>query len=311
MTPPSKHASWEAYWGPRQEAFVGEGVETHPRLDAFWRAALDETRPGAHVLDVACGGGSISKRADPNRVHLFGLDVARSALAEWRKACQGQAVSASASAMPFRDAAFDFVGSQFGGEYAGLKKAVEEGARVLAPGGRLLWLVHCAGGALEIEVTARLNRIDDLALDRRFIPAARSGFQALWDYESGRRSERSATADLQAFKSAVGRLEAAMAREQGDGLTQHLYQGVRQLFERRENYAPEDIASWLDGMESEIRAYRARMAAMREAAADTDAIGEAFAMLRARDCDGPAPHAFHLKDDDPPAAWILDVSRAA
>lgn len=310
MTSPPHHASWEAYWGPRQEAFIGEGVETHPKLDAFWRSALKETRSGAYVLDVACGGGSISKRADPTRVHIFGLDVARSALVEWRKACQGEAVLASAAAMPYRDAAFDFVGSQFGGEYAGLLNAVHEGARVLAPGGRLLWLVHCAGGALEAEVTARLDRINELNLDQHFIPAARSGFEALWDFEAGRKTEQSVTAELQTFKSAVAVLEAAIARGQADGLATHLYQGVRQLFERRKNYAPEDIASWLDGMESEIRAYRARMAAMRGAAADADAIGEAFAILRARNCDGPAPHPFHLKEGDPPAAWTLDVRRA-
>jgi ubiquinone/menaquinone biosynthesis C-methylase UbiE len=103
-------------------------------------------RPGERVLDVACGTGVVTRLA-AERVGTGGsvaaldlnpamLSVARSvpvagATVAWHEA--------DAESMPFGDASFDVVLSQFGLQFmADQAAAVREMRRVLAPGGRVL-----------------------------------------------------------------------------------------------------------------------------------------------------------------------------
>jgi ubiquinone/menaquinone biosynthesis C-methylase UbiE len=120
-----------------------------PAITAFWAADLvDRTniRPGARVLDVACGTGVVA-RAAAIRVGgsgaVTGLDinpgmvaVARSlpadlgaASIEWQEG--------SVLALPFQDAAFDVALCQLGLQFfPDRPTALGEIRRVLVPGGR-------------------------------------------------------------------------------------------------------------------------------------------------------------------------------
>lgn len=120
------------------EAFV-------PALFQQWgsvvagRAAIG---PGQRVLDVACGTGALAcaaaAMAEPGG-NVVGLDVNPEMLAvarrkrpdlDWR---EGRAES-----LPFPDACFDAVVSQFGLMFfEDRRQSLEEMARVLRPGGRL------------------------------------------------------------------------------------------------------------------------------------------------------------------------------
>lgn len=121
---------------------------------------------GARVLDVACGTGALACAA-VHRVgqggSVVGLDLNDEMLAvarrkpaavEWR---QGQA-----EALPFPDASFDAVVSQFGFMFfADQRTALCEMMRVLRPGGRLAVAVcdaldHSPGYAVLSELLQRL-----------------------------------------------------------------------------------------------------------------------------------------------------------
>jgi ubiquinone/menaquinone biosynthesis C-methylase UbiE len=116
-----------------------------PALFARWGPVVAEAariRSGDRVLDVACGTGALTlaaaERAGPSG-RVAGLDpnpgmlaVARAkpGAAEWHEG--------KAEALPFEDAAFDAVVSQFGLMFFDdPSRAFAEMARVLAPGGRL------------------------------------------------------------------------------------------------------------------------------------------------------------------------------
>ena len=121
---------------------------------------------GQRVLDVACGtgvlAGAASARAGEDGA-VIGLDaneemldVARrkNARVRWERGC--------AESLPFEDASFDAVVSQFGFMFFDDKPAaLREAMRVLTPGGRLIFAVcdavdHSAGYAVLAELLHRL-----------------------------------------------------------------------------------------------------------------------------------------------------------
>lgn len=116
-----------------------------PALFAHWApvvAAAAGIRPGERVLDVACGTGALTlaaaERAGP-KGSVVGLDVNPAMLAVARRKlasiewCEGPA-----EALPFADASFDAVVSQFGMMFfTDRVAALGEMWRVLCPGGRL------------------------------------------------------------------------------------------------------------------------------------------------------------------------------
>ena len=136
-----------------------------PALFASWGPVVAEAAcigPADRVLDIACGTGALTLAAadrvgpkgavtglDPNPAML---EVARAkpVAVDWREG--------TAEALPFEDAAFDAVVSQFGLMFfKDSAKAFSEMHRVLAPGGRLAVAVFDAVEAAPgYEVLARL-----------------------------------------------------------------------------------------------------------------------------------------------------------
>lgn len=150
-----RRRSWTNYWatgalhsclGSFEGNYAGEVPEA-------WRGALAALPPGATVLDLCTGNGALPALflAEPAgagiaRIHAVDLAQIRP---EWvqqldpaqrdRVAFQGGIMAES---LPFEDASFDLVCSQFGIEYTDLPRSLAEIARVLKPGGQLALVVH-------------------------------------------------------------------------------------------------------------------------------------------------------------------------
>ena len=151
-----------------------------PALFAQWGPVVTAAagiRPGQRVLDVACGTGAltmaVAERVGPEG-SVVGLDlnpemleVARqkSTRIDWREA--------PAEALPFPDAAFDAVVSQFGLMFvADRVAALREMWRVLQPDGRLAVAVFAA-----VEEAPGYAALVDV-LDRLFGEAVGDGLRA-------------------------------------------------------------------------------------------------------------------------------------
>ena len=109
-------------------------------------AALVEfagVRDGEHVLDVACGTGVVAVTASRIGGRVRGLDLSPVLLEGARKsaaliAADIEFVEGDVEAMPYKDATFDVVLSQFGHMFAPRPEvAVAEMLRVLKPNGRI------------------------------------------------------------------------------------------------------------------------------------------------------------------------------
>lgn len=140
-----------------------------PALFGAWGPVLVDAagaQPGERLLDVACGTGALAcaaaARVGPRGV-VVGLDPNEDMLSvargkgtqiEWRMGC--------AEALPFEDASFDRVASQFGYMFfEDRPRALREMMRVLRPRGRLAVAVcdaldHSAGYAVPAELLHRL-----------------------------------------------------------------------------------------------------------------------------------------------------------
>lgn len=140
-----------------------------PALFEAWPEQVIEAagvRPGMHVLDVATGTGvlarAVAERGGPEG-RVVGLDVNEGMLAvAARQAPQLTWRLGRAEALPFEDASFDAVVSQFGLMFFEDRvAALREMRRVLRPGGRLavaVWdtLDNTPGYAAMVDLLRRL-----------------------------------------------------------------------------------------------------------------------------------------------------------
>ena len=117
-----------------------EAVTTRP---AFRLVKHARVRPGQRVLDVACGTGVVAVTAARLGANVTALDLTSELLERARTNAHVAQVEVTfhegdVEAIPFEDAMFDVVVSQFGHIFAPRPElAVKEMLRVLKPGGTI------------------------------------------------------------------------------------------------------------------------------------------------------------------------------
>lgn len=129
--------------GQREDWSVFTPMETGTTMPAFELVRFAGVTPGERVLDVACGTGVVAITAARMGAVVEGLDLTPALLERARQnaALAGFQISfreGDAEALPYPDASFDVVLSQFGHMFAPRPEVtVSEMLRVLRPGGRL------------------------------------------------------------------------------------------------------------------------------------------------------------------------------
>jgi len=102
-----------------------------------------DLRSGETVLDVACGTGVVAVTAARRGAYVRGLDLSPALLEDARRnaaviGAEIEFVEGDVEALPYADASFDVVLSQFGHMFAPRPEvAIAEMLRVLKPGGRI------------------------------------------------------------------------------------------------------------------------------------------------------------------------------
>jgi SAM-dependent methyltransferase len=136
FVPPGERswASEEPYWGIWQipEADVG---------------ALPNDLDGKQTVELGCGTGYVSAWLARRGAHPVGIDLSPEQLATARRLQQERGISfplheGNAEELPFDDASFDLAISEYGASiWADPCRWIPEAARVLRPGGDLIFLV--------------------------------------------------------------------------------------------------------------------------------------------------------------------------
>ena len=166
-----------------------------PALFGQWATAVADAaqvRAGHSALDVACGTGVLTREmaARVGRgVRATGLDVNAGMLAVAREhAPDVRWHQGSAESLPFPDASFDRVVSQFGLMFVpDPQTSIREMLRVLKPAGRIavaVWdtIDQCPGYAAEVELIERMAGTAAAdAVRAPFVHGMRQSLGALFD----------------------------------------------------------------------------------------------------------------------------------
>lgn len=316
---PDARGAWSDYWreGDTEHALPDDNPGTRA-LANVWRgyAAELSSRGGrARIVDLACGGGFALRhleavsRASSLDWELLGLDIAAPALEQLRKraAMPYQLVVGDAAQAPFADGSMTVVLSQFGLEYAG-QEALAGAARLLAPAGELLLLVHHADGPVAVSCSANRDIVEGV-LACGALEAMRHWFE---QRAGGRQRPLARSQAAEKLREPISAMESLLqqspecpARQLGG----RIHADLARLYARADGYATADVLQWLDGMRAELVSYQQRMHGMLQAArdaADIQRLLADWAALGLQQC-----HADVLEVEGRPLAWKLTATRPA
>lgn len=314
--------AWREFWSGEGSAEQAIGGAHRPLIAEHWRKFFRKALEGAPgnllIADIAAGtGAALALAAEtagswPHKsAALAAFDISGAAVrATVRKVAGSIGAVADASRLPVRDRSVDIIVSQFGAEYAGLG-AFAEAARCLAEGGELSTLSHYAGGGIDAECAANAALIERIAA----IGVSEAAANALKETYVRRRLH---AADLfeprleKKLKRALSEADHAVADaplSAAQSMYRRYLNDLGALVTRRRAYDERDALGWLEGMQRSHAAYRERMASMRRAALDADAVRRISEAFAAAGLAGFSARPFVLVDGAAPAAWIISARR--
>lgn len=153
-----RQRAWDAYWkaGELHSCVGSYGGNYAGAMAGFWKERFARLQPGARVLDLATGNGALPLLLLRQVGAGAGLAVDAVDMAAIAPAWPDQDTASQVSfhpriameSLPFEDAVFDLVVSQFGLEYASWPEALGEALRVCKAGGSAAFVLHHAGSVL-------------------------------------------------------------------------------------------------------------------------------------------------------------------
>ena len=315
---PQNDSAWDSFWrDTREQAAYKQDSPLDGALAQFWTKLFIEEIPAysqPRILDLVCGNGVVTQFAHDAITHLgttrFSIhcvDYSPAAIAAVaRRFSSVTGVVSDAKYIPFGDASFDIVVSQFGLEYAGIE-AFAEAARLVRAGGRLAAIIHLKDGAIYRENLSNKNAIAQIQQSHVL-----SCFDAYAEaFFSAQRGPAGAAAVQQAdnrLALAVKKLEQVLNTfgvHIAGGAAYALHSDLAHIYGGLPTYRPEDIRAWTKKHTAELEHYARRMSSMLHAAMDDDSIGSAIKAMEQHGLSMSRQEPLIIGNDALPAAWVL------
>ena len=124
-------------------AVAGSYDRMRPADESWWevfeRMVAAGDLDGRRTLDVGCGTGTFAAALADRGAKVWGVDASTEMLAEARaKGSRAQFKEGNAEALPFKDGWFERVVMRLSLQHVDRERALDEAARVLVPGGRIM-----------------------------------------------------------------------------------------------------------------------------------------------------------------------------
>ena len=134
---------------------------------AFWSEQFSKLESDASIVDLACGNGALARMAEhvaEQKNYLFNICAVDFAQIHPDIPYKNQSdirfySHCPIEKMPFDDATFDMAVSQYGFEYADLRRACAEVSRVLKPKASFSFIAHSVDSALIADARQTLRAI--------------------------------------------------------------------------------------------------------------------------------------------------------
>lgn len=289
--------AWTRYWraGHTHSCFA-DGAPFDG--SSLWRTFFDRLAEGARVLDLACGGGALTRVAAEHKsaFKVHGVDFAQAASGP-----QGAIIQSGVSLemLPFEDRKFDAIISQFGLEYADLSRAIPELGRVLAPGGRVGLLMHHSESGVAQAARAGKERLAPLISQTGPVSAAIALGEA-----AGRAQPRP---DLEAR---IAEALKSARNEQHDQATAWAYGFLSEIMNKRMMFPPAYLLENARTLLDELTGMSLRLQDMVAAARDSTDIADLETMLACAGCT--IEQTTVVRDGtDAPLAWWTTAEAAS
>ena len=155
---------WSAYWasarGKQDGCLPGRTPQITQLLRNTWHHIAAILPPESFVLDLGTGNGTVLQLMSERRsdLQLIGVDLAE----ELPPAPSGTTLHSGIdlAQLPFPDASFAAVTSQFGIEYAALTPALCEVGRILQRGGKAIFITHRTDSPVLTQNLRRASALD-------------------------------------------------------------------------------------------------------------------------------------------------------
>jgi ubiquinone/menaquinone biosynthesis C-methylase UbiE len=275
----ARRAAWDAYWAAGTlHSCVGSFAANYTgAIGGFWAGVFAPLAPGQAVLDLATGNGALPLMVSQQFSGRAGPAVTAVDLAQvcpgWYRADEHPGVNfhsgVAMEQLPFADASYDLVVSQYGFEYARREPALAECLRVLKPAGELAMVLHHADSVLARVGRSELAHHAFLDAPGGLLAAARAVLPWFARARAGAdlRAVPAALAAREQYNAAIRSLAAEIASRPAPDLLREARDAIHNVL-ASVGTDPAPAMARLDGYAAALSAAALRSAEMVEHALD-------------------------------------------
>jgi ubiquinone/menaquinone biosynthesis C-methylase UbiE len=291
---------WDRFWTADGRTGSGclPGADPLERVQReIWNEFAGTLPRGARVLDLGTGDGRVMGWLLERRRDLkpTGIDYARQLPPPPRGAKSRAGISIEH--VPFPDASFDAVTSQFGFEYGDIAAAAHELLRLLRPQGRFRLLVHHSSSPIVSHNLARAEGLKWASEQSGAVDKARGLVRAR------------AIANVPTPASFREQVAEARARFGAGSGAEEFSLALLQTLDGSRGAPAQQVLLAIAELEQLAKDERARIAALGKAAADSDRIAEIVALLSETGASVDPPREIGEREGAPPFAWLVEGHR--
>lgn len=280
----ARNRAWEHLWKTsRVASCVPHNPATEQQINGHWHALFAALPDESRVLDIATGNGVVLRQAAAaaeaanKQFTLVGIDAADIDPLRFAPGGFGSRVSVrfiggiDAASLPFDNASFDVVVSQYGLEYAQLDAAFSEVERVLCAGGWLHWLAHSDESEVVLQNSVHRRQVELLL--------ARNGpLESMELLVSRVRQGKSLKIPMSRVGRALQKAEEFCRHNPPASIVVEVCAGLADTANRWQAYDPRDLQTMLENSRRELIEHRQRIMDLQDAVLD----GERQQWLRDR-----------------------------
>lgn len=324
---PTAHDSlcWNHFWQSGRKGCCSDcdGSANAERIREQWVSLFKEVGTGTRVLDVCTGNGAVLEVAleqplvNDGHVELYGVDsaiIAPEISAPGHAGTSIHFVRASVTRLPFPDALFDIVTSQFGIEYGPADAAIPEVMRVLKDGGTARFVMHAKDGVTAERAKTEIADIDRLLHEVEIFPVAVEALTQVvrverdlprataTQVEKARAAHRRFHERLEMMAEGLQRRPAFVVYRNVGSILQHTYLNRRYF----------DLERLLDKVreaELSVMLHRERLQALIDSALDDASCAHIVAGCRRHAAGDCAYRPIVAEKGDRQLGWVVTISK--